>query len=161
MATARTLKIQEADLLRLAVEMLHQAFHAGTRLDAKRRYRALEEGRRLLLTEMPDQDGQNPIRITLGLDRRELRGSLNFTLLRDLTGQLVVRALTALRENGPLHSFSDDGGRTLFLLPAVGGHGANINVLVIGIDGRRAEEIGIELTFLDSDQFRQEQAANG
>lgn len=159
--STRNLQMSEADLLGLATRMLHKAFHDCSRIDAKRRYRALEQGKRVLLTELRNKNGGDTVRVVLSLDRSELRGNLNFTLLRALTGQLVTRFAHALNNKEPLNSFSDDEQRRLFLLPAMGGIAQHTNVLVLAVNTGRVGEMELELMFLDPDQFKQDdQAAN-
>lgn len=155
----RTQQMAEADLLAVATNLLIKSFLECPRVEAKRRYRALDAGKRVLLTELRQDDGGR-LRAVLSLDRSELRGKLNFGLLRDLVARLVSNFATALQQKQPLQSFSDgERQRLLFLLPAAVEAGDQADMLVLCLNVGQPGELGLELLFIDPEQFTGERTA--
>jgi hypothetical protein len=160
-ARIRTQQMSSSQLLTIATNLLHKAFHDCPRVDAKRRYRALEEGKKVFLIEMQSPDG-GQVRVTMSLDRSEFRGRFSFSLLRDLVAQLLARFSTALTEKSPLNTFSDEQRqRCVFLLPAVCENDDAVNMLVLAVDVGTLGAMELALMFIDPAQFRRDEAAAG
>ena len=151
----RVEKIAPERLLTIGVNVLHSAFHEGPRLDAKRRYQFVMERQPVYLLNMAlDVGGE--VRVTLGLDRSELRGRMNFSLFRQLIAQLLVNYTEALNAGKPLNVFSDaQNRRWVFLHPAFCTTEKGLNALVLTMDLGRVGELRLELMFLDPAQFAQ------
>jgi hypothetical protein len=149
-------KVSPERLLTIGANILHRAFHDGPRLDAKRRYQFIMERQPVFLVDVALDSGSQ-VRVTLALDRSELRGRMNFSLFRQLIAQLLVNYSDALNSGRPLNVFSDAGNRRwVFLHPALcntepGEQG--LNALVLAIDLSRVGEMRLELMFLDPTQF--------
>ncbi len=161
MSAARfsTHKMTSAEMLTVGANLLHKAFYDTPRDDAKRRYRALEEGRKVLLSEIGTQSGER-MRATLSLDRSELRGKLNFSLLRSLVGELLNGYAQFLNDKKPLNTFSDEKRkRCVYLLPAVARVDDVVDMLVLSIDLSVPGDFELALMFIDPKQFKQPSAA--
>lgn len=156
----RNEKLTSTQLLTIATNVLHKAFHDCPRADAKRRFRAMEDGSKVFLLEMASEQG-GKVRVTMSLDRSEFRGRLNFSLLRGLIGQLLVTFSQALGEKQPLNTFSDEQrNRCVFLPPAVSQADGEINMLVLSVDVGTPGTLELALMFVDPEQFRRQQPAS-
>lgn len=155
----RSHKMTTAQMLTIGANLLHKAFYDTPRDDAKRRFRALEEGRKVLLSEIGTGEGDR-MRAILSLDRSELRGKLNFSLLRSLVGELLNGYAQFLNEKKPLNTFSDEQRqRCVYLLPAVARVDDVVDMLVLSIDLSVPGDFELALMFIDPEQFRQPTAA--
>ncbi len=155
----RSRKMTTAQMLTIGANLLHKAFYDTPRDDAKRRFRALEEGRKVLLSEIGTGEGDR-MRAILSLDRSELRGKLNFSLLRSLVGELLNGYAQFLNEKKPLNTFSDEQRqRCVYLLPAVARVDDVVDMLVLSIDLSAPGDFELALMFIDPEQFRQPTAA--
>jgi len=154
----RAEKMAPERLLTIGANVLQRAFHEGPRLDAKRRYQFVMERQPVFLLNMAMESG-NEMRVTLGLDRSELRGRMNFSLFRQLIAQLLVNYSEALNSGRPLNVFSDQQSRRwIFLNPAFCNTEKGLNALVLAADLGRVGELRLELMFLDPAQFAQQNA---
>lgn len=155
MSLYRNHSITPEKLLILSTNVLQQAFFAGARLDAKRRYQFLDRGQTLFLIKLRLDDGSE-LEVNLRLDRSELRGKLNFAAFRQLVGQLIVECVERLDKKQALNLMSEDGKqRSVFMIPA--GQQAEdklVNVLVLGFELTRPGTLLLELMFVDPDQFQ-------
>lgn len=157
----QTQQISETALLNLIATMLVKSFHDCPRVDAKRRFRALEEGNRIFLTQWKLDNGST-VDLSMTLDLTELRGPLNFSLLRKLTGVLIANFASILKEQLPVKSFAtEDRTQTIFMPPAIGVQAGHINALAAAVNSGRPGELWVDLQFLDPDQFRRSEAAAG
>jgi hypothetical protein len=149
----RTHSVAPEKLLAMSANILHQAFFAGTRLDAKRRYQFLENGRTVFLIKVRMEDGSE-LEVNLRLDHSELRGKLNFSAFRQLVGQLLALQVQKLNEKQPLNIFSnDEQQRWVFLIPALHQVGDVVNMLVLAIELNQPGSMALELLFIDPSQF--------
>jgi len=155
MSLYRNHSITPEKLLILSTNVLQQAFFAGSRLDAKRRYQFLDRGQTVFLIKLQVEDGSE-LEVNLRLDRSELRGKLNFSAFRQLVGQLIVECVERLNKKQPLNLMSDDAQqRSVFMIPA--GQQADdqlVNVLVLGFGLTRPGALLLELMFVDPGQFQ-------
>lgn len=159
MALYRTQSMTPEKMLIIAANILHKAFHDCPRVEAKRRYQYLHDGRSVFLVKVKVEDGSE-LDVNVSLERSELRGKLNFSLFRNLVGQLLVGFGQKLEKKEPLNTFSDAGQqRWVYLIPAVSRHGEEWNMLVLAVDAGQPGALNLELMFIDPEQFRREETA--
>lgn len=148
-------------LLTVATNILHKAFDDCPRLEAKRRFQAIDEGRTVYLLDVRTEDG-GELRINAKLDRSEFRGKLNFSLFRQLARNLVAAQVAALQSDQPLNTFSDEHGqRWVYLIPAACVEDQQVNMMVLAIDAGAPGALTLELMFVDPAQFQRPAAAAG
>jgi hypothetical protein len=167
MTLYRTQSITPEKLLVIAANILHKAFYDCTRLEAKRRYQFLHDGRTIFLVKLRMDDGSE-LEVNLNLERSELRGKLNFSLFKQLVGQLLAAYAKTLNEKQPLNTFADDNQqRWVYLIPALSKSSAepasteSLNMLVLAANMSRPGALTLELMFIDPEQFRRDTAAAG
>lgn len=149
----RVENVAPQQLLTIGVNVLHQAFHDGPRLDAKRRYQFIIKQQPVFLLDMA-MEGGGQLKVTLGMERSELRGQLNFSLFRQLVGQLLVNYSNVLNSGKPLNTFTDaQSRRWVFLHPTFCKTEQGVNALVLVADLSRIGELRFELMFVDPQQF--------
>jgi hypothetical protein len=159
MSLYRNHSIAPEQLLTLATNVLQRAFFQGARLDAKRRYKLIDEGRTIFLIKLRLDDGSE-LEVNLRLDRSEQRGKLNFSTFRQLVGQLIVECVERLNKKQPLNLFAnEEQQRTLFLLPAVHRADDVVDMLVLAVEASQPGALLLELMFIDPGQFAQQGAA--
>lgn len=148
-------------MLTIAANILHKAFYDCTRLEAKRRYQFLHDGRSIFLVDLRVEDGSE-LKVNMSLERSELRGKLNFSLFRQLIGHLLGTYAQLLNEKQPLKTFSDaEQRRWIYLIPAACQIGENLNMLVMAANVGQPGALTLELMFIDPEQFRRDTAAAG
>jgi len=154
MALYHTQNISSEKLLTIAANILHKAFYDCTRLEAKRRYQFLLDGRRIFLIKLQMQDGSE-LEVNLSLEQSELRGKLNFSLFKQLVGQLLGNYARLLNEKQPLNTFSDEEQqRWVYLIPAAFQGPEHLNMLVLSANMNEPGSLNLELMFIDPEQFR-------
>jgi hypothetical protein len=158
MALYRTQSIAPEKLLVIAANILHKAFYESTRLEAKRRYQFLHDGRAVFLLKLRVDDGSE-LDVNLSLERSELRGKLNFSMFRTMVAQLLGGYVAALDKKQPVKTFADaDQQRWVYMIPAVHQNGELLNMLVLAVDVSRPGALTLELMFIDPEQFRRDAA---
>lgn len=158
MALYRNQSITSDKLLTIAANILHKSFYDCTRLDAKRRYQFVHDGHTVFLVRLKVEDGSE-LDVNLSLDRSELHGKLNFSLFRQLVGQLLAAYAKLLNEKQPLNIFSDDAQqRWIYLIPAAFQSGDQLNMLVLAANLSQPGALTLELMFIDPEQFRSDAA---
>ena len=161
MALYRTQSMSSEKLLTIAANVLHKAFYDSTRLDAKRRYQFLHDGRAIFLIKLKVEDGSE-LDVNLSLDRSELRGKLNFSLFKQLVGRLLATYAQLLNEKQPLNTFSDEQQqRWVYLIPAAFQSSEALNMMVLAANMSQPGALTLELMFIDPEQFRVKEAAAG
>jgi len=161
MALYRTQSMSSEKLLTIAANVLHKAFYDSTRLDAKRRYQFLHDGRTVFLIKLKVEDGSE-LDVNLSLDRSELRGKLNFSLFKQLVGRLLATYAQLLNEKQPLNTFSDEQQqRWVYLIPAAFQNSEALNMMVLAANMSQPGALTLELMFIDPEQFRVKEAAAG
>jgi hypothetical protein len=159
MSLYRNHSIAPEQLLTLATNVLQQAFFRGPRLDAKRRYQFLEDGRTIFLLKLRLEDGSE-LEVNLRLDRTEQRGKLNFSAFRQLVGRLIVECVERLNKKQPLNLFANaEQQRTIFLIPAAHQAADAVDMLVLAVELSQPGALLLELMFIDPVQFSQQGAA--
>jgi len=161
MALYRTQSMSSEKLLTIAANVLHKAFYDCTRLDAKRRYQFIHDGRAVFLVKLRVEDGSE-LDVNLSLERSELRGKLNFSLFRQLLGALLASYAKLLNEKQPLNVFADEQQqRWVYLIPAAFQSGETLDMLVLAANLSQPGALTLELMFIDPEQFRAREAAAG
>lgn len=161
MALYRTQSMSSEKLLTIAANVLHKAFYDSTRLEAKRRYQFLNDGRTLFLIKLTVEDGSE-LDVNLSLDRSELRGKLNFSVFKQLVGRLLATYAQLLNEKQPLNTFSDEQQqRWVYLIPAAFQSSEALNMMVLAANMSQPGALTLELMFIDPEQFRVKEAAAG
>lgn len=148
-------RVKPAQLLTASANALHQAFIAATRVEAKRRFRELSDGKRVPLVELALED-DSILRLTLELDHRHHTGGLNFSGFRRILGLLLYRVGERLQQDQPdLGLMNDEAGRRLlFHIPAVEAHGETMNILVLGMDLTVPGLAMLQLLYMDPSQYQ-------
>ena len=148
-------RIKPVQLLSACANVLHRAFIDSGRVDAKRRFRELSEGRRIPLVELA-LDDDSVLQMQLQLDHRYHQGGFNFSGFRRLLGLLLYRLGERLEQAQPdLALMNDDGGRKLlFHIPAVETQGDSYNILVLGVDLNTPGVAVLQLMYMDPSQYR-------
>jgi hypothetical protein len=160
MTLYRTQSITPEKLLVIAANILHKSFYECTRLEAKRRYQFLHDGRTVFLLKLRVEDGSE-LDVNLSLERSELRGKLNFSVFRNLIGQLLAGYAAALEKQEPLKTFSDEAQRRwIYLIPALQENTERLNMMVLAADVSRPAVLTLELMFIDPEQFRRDETAD-
>lgn len=161
MSLYRTQSIPQDKLLAIAANILDKAFFDTGRVQAKRRYQALEKGDRVFLINL-GMEGASELQVDVRLDRAELHNKLNFSAFRDLIGQLLVAIASQLKTKRPLSVFStQDKGRWSYLIPAVHRGAERDDVMLLGLDARHPGKLTLELLFIDPAQFSAQAASIG
>lgn len=154
MALYRTQSITPEKLLVIAANILHKAFFECTRLEAKRRYQFVHDGRTVFLLKLRVDDGSE-LEVNLNLERSELRGKLNFSVFRNLVGQLLNAYADQLNKKLTLNTFSDEERkRWVYLIPAVAQADSQLNMLVLAANMAQPGVLNLELMFIDPAQFK-------
>jgi hypothetical protein len=157
MTLYRTHSIAPEKLLTLSINVLQQAFFSGPRLDAKRRYQFLENGRTIFLIKLRMEDGSE-LEVKLRMERSELRGKLNFSAFRQLLGRLLAAQVEQLHAGQPLNIFSNsEQQRWVYLIPALYQTGSETNMLVSALELSEPGALLMELMFIDPSQFDRQQ----
>lgn len=148
-------RIKPAQLLTACANALHRSFIDASRVEAKRLFRDIDDGRQVPLVELA-LDDDSVLRFELQLDRRHYQGGLNFSGFRRLLGLLLYRIGERLQQQEPdLGLMNDDSGRRLlFHIPAVEAHGESFNILTLGVDVSAPGVAILQLMFMDPSQYR-------
>lgn len=156
MAAVQSRPIAQQQFLLVAVNLLHRAFVACTRAEAKQRYRRLADGHQLLLGDVRLQD-ESTARFAVSLDSSEHIGRLNFSGFRGSVEVLLANLARALKEERELPVFgSDDTGATIFGATGVTAAGGRANVMVLAAGPGEGQDITVlQLLYLDPAQFEQ------
>lgn len=152
-------RIKPVQLLTAAANILHKSFIESSRVDAKRRFRELSEGRQIPLVELSLGDAST-LQMQMRIDRRFHAGSFNFSGFRRMVGLLLYQIGERLSQAQPdLALMNDDGGRELlFHIPAVEKQGDSLNILVLGVDLKTPGTAVLQLLYMDPSQYRRKSA---
>jgi len=155
-------RVTPAQLLTASANALHRAFLQASRVEAKRLFRELSQGRRVGLVQLKMED-DSVLQLLLELDHRHHSGGLNFSGFRNQLGLLLYRIGERLQSAQPdLGLLNDDSGRRLlFHIPAVEPRGETVNILVLGMDLSLPGTAALQLMYMDPAQYRQEAEAPG
>lgn len=154
MSDTHTVSMEPQQFFTGALNVLHAGFVAPSRAHAKRNFARIHGGAVLDLAHVELDDGSGLL-FRVALDHDEYRGKLGFTAFRKALLQLLGKLSQRLRLKGPLNVYSnEESGARLLNLPAVLEDGAQVNVMMLGIDKPEEGVITLRLQFLDPEQFR-------
>ncbi len=141
-------------LMLLASSLLKNCIADAQRSDAKRFFRALADGKAVLLNDVKMEDG-SLLRVSLDMNYDEFRGQLNFTAFRNQLLMLVDSYARFLKTGNTPQLMSDqEGAEHVIFVPVISQTKGEINALVLGIDQRQPANLRLRLMFVDPDQFR-------
>ena len=147
--------------------ILHKALIETPRTTSKRVFRELEAGTRVLLTQHK-MENESTLRMDLTLSTEAFKGTLNYSTFRDALQVLLSRFREHITQEQPLKAFRalDESGeatleRRLYAITAPIVSGAEINVMMLGVDPHPSEPVVLlELMFVDPEQFVQSESAS-
>jgi hypothetical protein len=159
--------LTEEQFATVCCNILHKALIETPRTTSKRVFRELDAGTRVMLTRLKMED-DSMTRIDLTLSTDAFRGTLNYSTFRDALQILLSRFRDHLTAEKPLPALRalDEAGeatleRRLYGITAPIVSGAEINVLMLGVDPHPSEAIVLlELMFVDPEQFAQSESAS-
>tara|TARA_Y100000385_G_scaffold267626_1_gene303936 strand:- start:960 stop:1478 length:519 start_codon:yes stop_codon:yes gene_type:complete len=145
--------------------ILHTALIETPRTTSKRVFRELEAGTRVSLTQLKMED-ESTLRMDLRLITDDFKGTLNYSTFRDALQVLLSRFREHITQEQPLKAFRalDESGeatleRRLYAITAPIVSGAEINVMMLGVDPHPSEPVVLlELMFVDPEQFAQSES---
>jgi hypothetical protein len=141
-----------------ALNVLHAAFIAASRAQAKRHFARVQGGGVLDLARLRLEDGAE-LQFRVALDQSEFRGKLGFTAFRKALMQLLGKLSERIRFKEALKIYSNaETGSLLLNLPAILTEDGRSNVLMLGVDRPEPGIVTLRLQFLDPEQFRQPDA---
>ena len=155
MSQIHSQSLSQEKFLLLSVNLLHKALVEPTRTEAKRVFRALEEGSAVPLAAVQMED-KSTARFALALDHSEFRGRLNFGGFRGSLVALIDNISRALGEKRKLTVFdSQKGDNTMvFGVTAATVEAGQTNVMVLAAGPGQSQEVTqLRLMYLDPAQF--------
>lgn len=165
MSQTPTQSISKDKFLTIATNLLHRAFVDAGRTEAKRLYRAIEEGRNVQLTTVEMED-KSMVRFNLSMDHEQFPGELNYGAFRLSVATLINNLAGALKEKKtiPIFNSKEQSGSQpqsmIFGLTAVTVENDTPSVMVLGADVEgRGGSVQLRLMYLDHQQFVEQQAA--
>ncbi|WP_415242585.1 hypothetical protein [Zhongshania sp.] len=148
-----------SSVLAIAANLFKTCLLDAGRTEAKRYFKELESGRELYLTEMTMTD-KSTIRVRLQLMLQEFRGQMNFSAFKLQLQMLCAELVKVIPAESEPIVMSDDSGRQLmFNIPAISNIDGDFNVLLLGADLRRNDELILQLMFIDPEQYRLPESA--
>jgi hypothetical protein len=159
--------LTEEQFATVCCNILHKALIETPRTTSKRVFRELDAGTRVLLTRLKMED-ESETRMDLALSTEAFRGTLNYSTFRDALQVLLSRFRDHLTEEKPLlpmraldEAGEATGERRLYPITAPIVSGAEINVMMLGVDPHPSEAVVLlELMFVDPEQFAQSESAS-
>ncbi|MEE4658888.1 MAG: hypothetical protein V2J89_00365 [Halieaceae bacterium] len=161
MSTFQNFSLPPQRFLTVAGNILHRTLLDAQRAAAKRIFNDINEGRRVELVTV-QMDDETELRFDLTLDSSEFRGDrLNFTFFRNSVQGLVAAMGLALKEEGDIPIFREQGGRAmLFGVPGVTRDTGEVNVMMMSSDMRKPGSVVLKLQYMDPSQFQPRQQAS-
>lgn len=141
-----------AELLGALHNNLSRRFFETKRDDAKQLYMAVRDGRVIpfMTIVIPDK---GDIDCSLGLDHSQFVGQLNFTFFRRALASHLQRIADKLSEQEDLNMYTNEtNGDKIFNIPGLVETDLAVNILVTGIEQRKAGSMTVRLMFLDPAQ---------
>jgi hypothetical protein len=113
-------------------------------------------------------ENESTLRMDLTLSTEAFKGTLNYSTFRDALQVLLSRFREHITQEQPLKAFRalDESGeatleRRLYAITAPIVSGAEINVMMLGVDPHPSEPVVLlELMFVDPEQFVQSESAS-
>jgi len=153
MSQTQSVSMETPRFLTGAANVLHAAFIASSRVQAKRHFARVHGGAVLELARLRLEDGSELL-FRVALDHREFRGKLGFTVFRKVLSQLLGRLAERIRFKGELRLYTnEESGSMLLNLPAILTEGGQTNVMMLGLDKPETGAVTLRLQFLDPGQF--------
>ena len=116
---------------------------------AKNFFRELADGKSLPFMEINSPE-MGDVSCDLALDHSQFIGTLNFRQFRNALASHMHRVTTTLQEKEELSVFTnEESDDIIFYLPGIIEDGGTMNVLVTGIEQRKAGHMTVRLMFLD------------
>jgi hypothetical protein len=144
------------DLLESAVGLLHDYLIKPGKPDGRKRFKKLKATDQHFVAEMPTGEAAT-VKVMLSLDYSEFIGRLNFNTFKTFLEQLLALIAQALKnEEEILLRQEQKGQRFVISLPAIMEFYGQPNVLMLGLNLRKENEITLELLFFEPSQFEQE-----
>ena len=158
MSTFQNFSLPPQRFMTVAGNILHRSLIDAQRAPAKRIFNDINEGQRVKLVTV-QMDDETELRFDLTLDSSEFRGDrLNFKFFRNSVVGLVAALGQALKEEGEIPMFREQGGRTmLFGVPGVTQDAGEVNVLMLASDMREPGAVVLKLQYMDPSQFERRQ----
>ena len=147
--------IPREKFLLIATNLLHQAFLASSRTDAKNIFKELCKGASLGLTTVEMEDNST-VRFDAALDSSEYRGKINFGAFRASLKLLVANLARELNEKKEIKVFEaeHDNNVVVFGVSAATQEEGETNVMVLAADPGSAQAVVLlRLMYLDYRQF--------
>jgi len=147
------IQLQPQQILAAIHEHLVNTFFRQAKTDAKKAFTQLSSGESIPFIEI-SSESQGDVACMLALDHSEYIGKLNFSAFRDILGAHLHLVGEKLKSEENLNIFTNEQtGDMLFNIPGILQRDDAINVLVTGIEQRKAGELTIRMMFLDPANF--------
>ncbi len=141
-------------LLSVANNILYKVFLQSTRLDSKRLYSGLLEGRTAKLLTMA-LDDKTQVKVTLKMFADDYQGKLNYSAFKKHLALLLVNINQRLKSNSPdkVNMRSDSQAKNhLFNIPAMTRDGTQVNILMLGMSTQTPGKLVFTLNYLDPEK---------
>lgn len=147
------IEIQPQQILAAVHQHLANSFFGQPKTEAKQLFKRISNGESVPFMEISSDD-KGDVVCAIGLDHSEYVGKLNFSAFRDVLASHLRNVGEILGKKEDLNVFSNEQtGDILFNIPGMVARDGDINVLVTGIEQRKAGELTVKLMFLDPDNF--------
>lgn len=159
--TEPTISLDARKLFNLSMDVLMRGFINRKPDDAKRLFKELKDGERVVAGTMTVQGTGANIPVRLDLDRSEFRGRFNFPNFDHCLRAMLHRFQTEIRKDRELKNLrtltNENTGGLCFNIPSIIEIEGQINVLMLAVEPLDQELI-IRLMFVDPDQFKSKRA---
>ena len=147
------IEVQPQQLLVAIREHLTNAFFRQPKTDAKKLFMQISRGEHIPFLEISSSD-KGDVTGNLALDFSEYIGKLNFSAFRDILGAHLKLVSEKLENEENLNIFTNEQtGDILFNIPGILERDQAVNILVTGVEQRKAGELTIKIMFLDPANF--------
>ena len=149
------IQIQPKQLLAAICQELTNVFFGQQKAEAKQAFNKISSGESIPLIEI-SSNKRGDVQGVLALDHSEFNGKLNFSAFRDCLGAHLHLVGEKLKQDENLNIFTnEETGDFLFNIPGILEREGTINVILTGIEQRRAGEIIVKLMFINPDNYLQ------
>lgn len=153
-ATKNEFSFNTVDLLESSAGLLFDYLLRPSKHDGKMRFKKISETEQQFVASMPTNEG-GTANIHLRLDSSEYRGLLNFNIFKQFLSHLVGLIAQALKEGSELSLRPAEGEQRFLLdLPAALEIEDQLNVMMLGFNLEKENEITLELLFFEPKQFQ-------
>ena len=160
MADDRNVSMDPSRYVTVAANLLHAAFVAAPRAQARRHFARLHGGNPLDLAKLAFGDrGEVHFRVTL--DFSEYRGKIGFPVFKSTLQKLLVQLGQRIRLKDEIPVLaSEQTGEILFGVPAFVQADGQVNVLMLGVGKPEPGITTLRLQYLDPEQFRKDASSS-